>query len=736
MEYTEIIIDDLYQLELGDKAILIPTTYELIDIKDLNRRSGSKTKTIVIPRTKQNDKIFGFAFSINAKNAFDKYAQRKIRIQKNSQVLFNGLCRLTEVTSDTISFYAFAELSKLKDVFGEKMLTELNLDDLDHVYDETIVDTWNGTYPAGVPADYFYPVIDYGQFQTLDPLSGGESPPIKLNDLYPALYLKRAIKQICNDNGYTLSTTFFDDYNTSKLLIPFSNAQFIHSDDFLTTNFGFYGTRANTAYTIPLATGDNIIPFPITISDNLSQWSVDEYTANGNQRFEVLISVKYKTPSDTYPVGWNFVASLEQYDNALGDWRSIDSKTFPNRLNPQYGIDFSLFATGFIADTEKFRLNIVRPFATGALELYECRFIVRPKQRNADDILNIIYGETAEVAPNLPPIKQIDLFQWCYKMFNWIVFVNDNTGVVEIYTYDQYYQNNKQKDFSEKLSLTPAPIINYQPTNFSRKYDFRYKHDDKDFWSIRYDLKQTLQQPYKFGDGQYYLTKQGDASLIGEVGFSPTIIEKSFKGDSPNYIKITSMLDAAEPTIKNTQKEPRILINGGLVTIETLSDGVFNQIYVENIGYVGNLPLCYFQKQLFNETGIDSYSMNLSFSTPDIVTMMQGNLIDRYYKQAIDSLSVSAQVTAYFKLSSKDITELDFAELWYISYFSAIFRLNRIIDYNPNSLGLTKVELINVGVLDRTPQTFGAIEPVTDYTYLNTEILEDIITENNNDIII
>ena len=73
MEYTEIIIDDLYQLELGDKAILIPTTYELIDIKDLNRRSGSKTKTIVIPRTKQNDKIFGFSFNINAKNAFDKY---------------------------------------------------------------------------------------------------------------------------------------------------------------------------------------------------------------------------------------------------------------------------------------------------------------------------------------------------------------------------------------------------------------------------------------------------------------------------------------------------------------------------------------------------------------------------------------------------------------------------------------------------------------------------------------
>jgi hypothetical protein len=126
----------------------------------------------------------------------------------------------------------------------------------------------------------------------------------------------------------------------------------------------------------------------------------------------------------------------------------------------------------------------------------------------------------------------------------------------------------------------------------------------------------------------------------------------------------------------------------------------------------------------------------LAFSTPNEVLNMPKNLIDTYYKSAIDSLSVSAQVTAYFKLSSKDITELDFAELWYISYFSAIFRLNRIIDYNPNSLGLTKVELINVGVLDRVEDEFGAIEPTREFTYLDTEILEDIITENNNDIII
>jgi site-specific DNA-cytosine methylase len=153
------------------------------------------------------------------------------------------------------------------------------------------------------------------------------------------------------------------------------------------------------------------------------------------------------------------------------------------------------------------------------------------------------------MSPNLPNIKQSDLFQWCYKMFNWVIVVDDNKGQVEISTYDLFYQNGGQKDFSQKLSLTPNAIINYQPTNFSRKYDFRYKHDEKDYWLTRYDLKQTTDQPYRYGDGQYYLTPEGEAILIGEVGFSPTIIEKSWNGNDPDYIYLPTMLDIAQPTI-------------------------------------------------------------------------------------------------------------------------------------------------------------------------------------------
>ena len=63
------------------------------------------------------------------------------------------------------------------------------------------------------------------------------------------------------------------------------------------------------------------------------------------------------------------------------------------------------------------------------------------------------------------------------------------------------------------------------------------------------------------------------------------------------------------------------------------------------------------------------------------------------------------------------------------------FSFKQIIDFEPNGRGLTKVELINVGVKFDYGDVFVPISPI-EYTYLNTEILEDIITENNNDIII
>ena len=726
MDYAEIIIDGKYSIELSGANISIPTTYELIDITNLNRRSGSKTKTISIPRTKTNDKIFGIPYNLSAYNQFDKFSSRQITIKKNSYVVFDGLFKLTDITIDTINIYAFAELSKLKELFGEATLNELNLTDLDHLYDETIFDTWNGVYPVA-NEDYFYPLIDYGQFDGKTPAINCEAPnqDIKITDLRPAVYLKRIIKQMIIDSGYTLQTTFFDNQTLEKLMIPFTNNDFLHSVENTLQLEGFDGVTADPYEILNSTTGQENVTIDNILADPLNQ-----YDEVNNEFYSAFIQTSLISYTFGYSILNNSISVpaeliVQTYDGAT--WTNYDviplsAPTNFQQFTNAYTISFA------IGEGIRFRINKTDASADVFVSLV---LTIDPSAGGK----SIDVGEFVQLAPNLPPIKQKDLFKYCYQMFNWVVFVNDVTGVVSIETYENYYRNGGQKNFSSKISLKPNPVISYQQTNFARKYDFKYKSDDKDYWLLQYNLRQTKAAQYPFGNGNYYLTQEGEAKVIGEVGFSPTIIEKTFNGTSPNYIYLPTMWQDTRPVEWTTNRTPRILINAGLIDISKLSD-VYSQLSTEGTTcVVEQVPLCYFQKTLFNDGSVDAFDLNLSFSTPIGSGFTRKNLIDTYYKATIDQLNISASLVAYFNLSARDIAELDFSQLWYVEYFNSVFRLNKIIDFEPNGRGLTKVELINVGVKFDYGDVFMPINP-REYTYLNTEILEDIITENNNDIII
>jgi hypothetical protein len=54
-------------------------------------------------------------------------------------------------------------------------------------------------------------------------------------------------------------------------------------------------------------------------------------------------------------------------------------------------------------------------------------------------------------------------------------------------------------------------------------------------------------------------------------------------------------------------------------------------------------------------------------------------------------------VTAYFNLTAADLSSLDFGTRWYVDFFEAQFKLNRILDYQPGRMSPTKVELVKVG---------------------------------------
>lgn len=714
MTYTEIYIDD-NSIDLGNENLTCPITYSLIDIKNLNNRSGSRTKTVSVPRTTKNDRIFGVAFDINATNRFDKYIPHRVRIEEGTEVIFDGLCKLAKVTQSKIEFYCYGELGAFKGISGTKTLQDLQLSDLDHTYDTSIYDTWNGIYPTYVEADYIYPVIDYGTFWTRS-LGTPEATDVYVVDLFPAVFLERIIRQICLDNGYTLVTSFFNDPQMSKLCIPFTNKEFVHSDGYMVETQGFEGyTSSNTPYALPLPIASYNLPILTEVFDPLDQWHQvnREYTADAAQR----AAIRFRGYIDftggghnTSDIVFNFI--VEKYTLLSTSWASVATYPMSYTGAIQY-VDWTNNVNLAAGDKIRFKLERITLGIVGTKEtlIYAENVKITPQPVTGIEIQE---GETVQLAPNLPPIKQIDLFSWCYKMFNWVLDVDAKQGVLYIETYDNYYNTPDVIDMSESLNLAVDPTIGYDDTEFSRKYDFKYTLDDQDYYLMLQNGIDTSATGLNFGDGRLYLTDQGEAELIGPVGFSPTVIANSFEEELELPCMITTDGATAAAPVFSTDHQPRILIYGGLVSIPTLTESAHSTIITDD-GAKSDIPFVYFQKRVYGSTLIDAFTQNLSFDLNGTSTVYNGpviwspgTLIDAFYRKAIEDLSTSASVTAYFNLTPGDLSSLDFGTRWYVDFFEAQFKLNRIVDYQPGRFAPTKVELVKVGAYIN-PQTLNTL---------------------------
>ena len=65
MVKVQIINDDLNAELIADDKLAFPLTKTVSDIRDISKRGGSFSKTVVFPGTKDNNLIFGQLYDIN-----------------------------------------------------------------------------------------------------------------------------------------------------------------------------------------------------------------------------------------------------------------------------------------------------------------------------------------------------------------------------------------------------------------------------------------------------------------------------------------------------------------------------------------------------------------------------------------------------------------------------------------------------------------------------------------------
>ncbi len=222
-----------YYADLKD-GVAFPLTLQMSDLINPTTIKTSYSKTITIPRTDTNDKIFSEYFKLDKLvdlQSFNALEKTPFTLYFNgTEELFAGWVKLNKITATEYELNLMSYENLLFSELAGKKLSELQIDLTHNVGRNFIWNGWNsneGIYDRvkycpsykGLYNDFSSDKkINYSSPTTTVDLGEDvdEYQKFELRSYYqqPAIKLKEVIQAICNENNITLASG--DDFFTSS----------------------------------------------------------------------------------------------------------------------------------------------------------------------------------------------------------------------------------------------------------------------------------------------------------------------------------------------------------------------------------------------------------------------------------------------------------------------------------------------------------------------------------------
>ena len=708
---TEIYIEN-QRLDLY-KDISAEFTYNIDDVKDFSSRNTNFSKTIILPGNATNNKLFGHIFEFGSSNFYNASADNvgyNFNAAKSAACvvyvdkiqLFKGVIRLLEIVIDNGSIEyecaVFGELGGFISALGIKKLEDLDFSAYDHTWDEIeIENSWNTVNGSG----YYYPLIDYGQ------VSANKSS-YDIKAFRPALYVREYIDKLITDSGYTYESSFFDTAVFRRLIIPNNqkdlsayNVKYFESN--VEARYDTINYYADATSVIKL-----IYPAP-TISGSF-------VASNGNTRF-TYTGATALTMNATIRLN----GSYEQYADilyfALVKNGSTQVAISDSVINLYDTFDFTFSGSISFVTNDYFEVQAIRQDTGSAYTIWI----------NSGDILfttdvsqnvPINYGETININGTIPRgIFQKDFFASIVKMFNlYVTESTDKSKHLIITPYIDYYATTptflQVNDLEEELLVDDADLllledgaVNY--INWTNKIDrskafrvkpmselngryFEYKYkQDSDFYNENY-FKKYAQGYGDFIEDTGYEFAQDKQTA--EIVFAATPLVGYAEED-----KVVSTIFKKSNT-QNTQSEDKMdsvirILQAKKVT-DVISWSILNGASTlwsgTTYGYAGHLD------------DPDNPAADINFGSPKEINFTlatpypSANLFNAFWSDYLAEISDkdSKLLSCFVRLTDADIYSLDFSRLIWID--GSLWRLNKVVDYNPMDNDTTKCEFLKV----------------------------------------
>jgi hypothetical protein len=721
---TEIIIEqqrlDLFE-DLGAEL-----NYAIDDIKDFSARNTNYSKTINVPGNANNNKIFGHIYNftsgnirttnnngdfVNVNNNFDPTRQANCQIFVNKIQVFKGVLRLLEITiqNGVIEYQCavFGELGGFASAIGNKLLEDMSdFNQYNQAWNETnVVNSWTASGVAS-GLGIVYPLIDYGLCRHPANNSGHDW---HLNAFRPAFFVRELMDKIILNSDYTYTSAFFDTPFFRSLIIPNNKANLeqLTKDLLLVYGNNAIDSTTNTSASDDLAfnTITNLVNFTKDVL-NKSFTFAGAASALGKVRLYGSISLSrpgtftvtvYQSATTLYTETFTSVSDYQVFNI---DWLMSTSLAVGNVL--VVNGNFTASEQYVTLDPNLF-LEFTADYAQSA---------------NAIRTSNLIMGHL------LPKgIQQKDFFASICRMFNLYVFEDpQKTTHLLIEPYIEFYRTgagflktndlgelllhgepgdatgllllsdpiadsidwSNKVDYSKEISIKPMSELN------ARYYDFLYTEDD-DYYNEIYNKKYN--QSYgdrKEDTGFQFADDRSEVKVI----FSPSVLTSESGGDKKlraNLYKATSgVQERKDNNIRIMLFKSSPTVTSWAIRQETSAGEGNLRTHLTTYGYAGHLddpaePIADINFGVPNE-------LYFSLTNPYPSTNLFNVWWDEYLAEIINK--DSKLLSCYLYLTVQDIYSLDFAQLIYID--GALWRLNKVIDFNPNIVQTTKVELLRV----------------------------------------
>jgi hypothetical protein len=693
-----------FELDLVE-GVATPLNYSISDIREPNTRKRNFSKEIVLPGTSNNMEFFkgAFNFTLSGTGAFfDPTIQVNAELFKDDFVVMRGLIQLKSVTvnngSTTFQVLIYSEAVDVFLTLSNIKVSELDWSAYTHTLNKTnISNTWSTSNGSG----YYYPMIDKGNRPS--------NLVWRTTDFVPYVYLREAFIKCFEFAGVGISGSFVNSARFSQVLFGYGGGEIVSlpASEIQNRQVQLSNIEMNAIYEPNFSNGFNNIfiesTFNIPINNNLisaatevdllNQWNNGVFTAQYPGQYELTFNLSglrlefggvILQPSST------FTATLRMFKNGA--------------FQQDYSVGFTHTAPNTFIDLDFSNLPVINlSLLSGEQITFELRIFIRT-QTDVDLTINdttiggVIQFDFASVAISdgddvvinrfLPDMTCADLVMNTFRQFN-LYMTDINEDTVEILPFPNFYNpTNQFDDWSELVDLGKDIIVKPAANEYGKRVKFTFAEINEsdavtyfDRWAKRYG-------DYIHNQGSYYAKADKEIKL----GWG-TIIPYNIPADNINqliaprfYIQDGTNQKACKAVARVMNRLPQQAIPSGWTFQNAAQTSETN-------------PTTYPLVHHFNSLGNPTFDLNFMlvdelFYVATIATTV--NSFSEYYFDMINEIvsPESKLVTLFVRLTPKDIKNLNFKRLKMID--GALFRLNKIIDFDSEIQATTKVELIKV----------------------------------------